>query len=167
MDQLPDTVLPDRACDARDLLTTAAFEGVVATVQGNNPGMDEGTASRIVDEALKFVVAAATSPERGLRPSKIVDEGWHGLILHTEAYAKLCERLGRFVHHRPERRAPGRHDASELDRTQAAIAAAGYQPDMTLWLAPTDGRIAVAAECEHSGCSAGGDCAAPCSSTPN
>lgn len=168
IDHLPGPVLPnDGARNPRDLLTASAFEAVAATVQSNNPGMDVDVAERITAEALKFVAAAAVERGRGLRPSRTVDEGWHALILHTKVYAKLCARLGRFVHHVPERRDPTRHDAGALDRTQAAITAVGYRPDMTLWLGPTVG-VPVAADCEHSGCSSAcADCTGPCESTPN
>ncbi|WP_246337916.1 hypothetical protein [Streptomyces harbinensis] len=70
----------------RALLTPAAFEGVVATVIDNNPGMEERTAERIVTEALKFVEAAARFPNDNITPSNVVDEGWHALILHTHLY---------------------------------------------------------------------------------
>ena len=83
--------------DVSDLLTPDAFGGVVATVMDNNPDMDEPTASRVVTEALKFVDAAAKFPTVRITPSQVVDEGWHALILHTHPYARLCDRLGRFV----------------------------------------------------------------------
>ncbi|WP_078966665.1 phage major capsid protein [Streptomyces sp. WM6378] len=70
-----------------------------ATVTDNNPDMDEATAERIATEALKYVAAAAQFPTVHIQPSKVVDEGWHALILHTQLYAKLCEGLGHFVNH--------------------------------------------------------------------
>ncbi|CAM5336369.1 putative protein OS=Streptomyces rimosus subsp. rimosus (strain ATCC / DSM 40260 / JCM 4667 / NRRL 2234) OX=1265868 GN=SRIM_028980 PE=4 SV=1 [Streptomyces rimosus subsp. rimosus] len=122
--------------DVRALLTPAAFGGVVATVIDNNPGMDEATATRIVAEALKFVDAAATFPTVKITPSRVVDEGWHALILHTAPYATVCERLGRFVHHYPERPDPGRHDPHALTRTAALIEQAGHSVDGELWTGP-------------------------------
>lgn len=89
--------------DARTLLTPDGFGGVVATVRDNNPDLPDATARRIVVEALKFVAAAAQFPTVKITPSNVVDEGWHALILHTDLYKKLCDRLGRFVHHWPER----------------------------------------------------------------
>lgn len=112
--------------------------------------MSDDVAARIVAEALAFVDACAKPHSRGLRPSRTVDEGWHALILHTRVYAELCGRLGRFVHHVPEPPNPGRYDAGELERTQLAIATAGYRPDPLLWLPPTDTTIPVAASCQHS-----------------
>ncbi|WP_256106062.1 hypothetical protein [Streptomyces sp. ODS05-4] len=96
--------------NAKDLLTTAGFRGVVATVIDNNPGMDEATAGRITAEALKFVAAGAAFPTTRIAPSNVVDEGWHALILHTRLYRRLCDGLGHFVHHVPERPDPGRDD---------------------------------------------------------
>lgn len=35
-------------------------------------------------------------------PSQVVDDAWHGFILHTRAYDAFCRRaLGRFLHHTP------------------------------------------------------------------
>ncbi|MFF8437499.1 glycine-rich domain-containing protein [Streptomyces bacillaris] len=144
--------------DALALLTPEGLEGVVATVTDNNPGMDEGTASRIVAEALKFVHAAAQFPTVRIAPSKAVDEGWHALILHTELYATLCEGLGHFVHHYPERPDPERYDEHVITRTLATIEQAGYATDADLWTSPTKTLVGVAAQCQHSGCSSGSGC---------
>ena len=48
---------------ARTLITPAAFDGVVATVQDNNEHMSADLAERIVVEALKFVAACTAFPE--------------------------------------------------------------------------------------------------------
>jgi hypothetical protein len=138
------------ATTARDLIPAEAFAGVAATVLDNNKGMEQALAERITEEALKFVAACATFPGRGLRPSRIVDEGWHALILHTVVYQRLCKDQGGFVHHVPERPDPSRHNAGELERTKAAIREAGFSVDEMLWLAPADMSIQVAADCEHT-----------------
>ena len=138
-----------QARDARGLLAPADLAEVRATLLCANPTMDEFTASRILREALAFVAACATSSTQGLRPSRVVDEGWHALILHTRIYANLCARLGRFVHHAPEAPDPTRHSPGALDDTQAAIRAAGYTVDPLLWAAPLDTTIPVAASCQH------------------
>ncbi|MET8678904.1 hypothetical protein ABZW18_15345 [Streptomyces sp. NPDC004647] len=153
---------------ARSLITDAEFADVTATVQDNNPDMAADVAERIVEEALKFMAACAVTRGGGLNPSRVVDEGWHALILHTGVYARLCERLGRFVHHVPERADPIRHDPAALDRTQQAIVDAGYEPDLTLWPAPTDESIPVSANCEHSPPGPNGSCTGDCSNSgPN
>lgn len=151
----------------RMLITPAAFAGVIATVQDNNEGMAADVAERIVDEALKFVVACAAFPGEHLRPSRVVDEGWHALILHTTVYAGLCRSLHRFVHHVPERPDLTRHDPGALKRTMDRIVDAGYEVDLRMWLAPDDRTIPVAAGCEHSEPPPAG-CGAECSNTgPN
>ncbi|MFD9908234.1 glycine-rich domain-containing protein [Streptomyces sp. NPDC059063] len=144
------TALEPSATPARELISSLQFEAVTETVIGNNKGMDPGIAEQIVEEALKFVAACAKHPGARLRPSRVVDEGWHALILHTATYRALCKRLGRFIHHTPERPDPSRHSPQELGRTQALIVKAGFDVDRTLWLAPTDPSISVAAECEHT-----------------
>ncbi|MEU8621006.1 hypothetical protein [Streptomyces sp. NPDC048623] len=147
--------------DAASLLTQEEFDGVAATVLDNNKDMAEPDAGRIVEEALKFVAAAAMFPG-GMRPSRVVDEGWHALILHTRVYQTLCRRLGRFVHHVPERPDPARHGLTALEHTQARIAEAGYEVDRALWLGPSNGSVTVAATCEHTSCG-DANCEANCS----
>ncbi|GAA1924879.1 glycine-rich domain-containing protein [Streptantibioticus ferralitis] len=154
--------------NARDLLITEEFEGVVGTAARNNPDMASEVAERITEEAIKFVATAAKSPGRGLRPSRIVDEGWHALILHTKVYAALCGKIGGFIHHVPEPPAPSRYDPGALERAQEAITEAGYEPDPMLWLAPGDPSILVAASCQHSPGGPEGSCTESCApSGPN
>lgn len=134
---------------ARDLIDEAELAAVRSTVETNNPGMSADVAERITVEALAFVATCASSTARGLRPSRIVDEGWHALILHTRVYAGLCARLGRVVHHVPEAPDTARYTPGVLDGTKDAMRAAGYEPDPMLWLPPTDDTIPVAASCQH------------------
>lgn len=153
--------------EARDLITPEEFAGVASTVQRNNPGMELHRAEEITAEALKFVAACAASPTSGLKPSRTVDEGWHALILHTVVYARLCKKVGLFIHHVPEAPDVTRHDPDALTRTMNAITAAGYDVDVTLWKPPTDRTIPVAASCEHSEPAPAG-CGFDCSNTgPN
>ncbi|MFJ6938923.1 glycine-rich domain-containing protein [Streptomyces sp. NPDC101132] len=139
-----------RPKEARALLSDAQFTDVLRTVLDNNPGMDITMASRIVVEALKFVAAAATFPDVPIAPTREVDEGWHALILHTHLYHDLCRRLGRHVHHYPERPDSGRFDASILTRTVALIEQTGYTPDRDLWVAPEQAIVTVVASCSHT-----------------
>ncbi|MFJ7159753.1 hypothetical protein ACIQUQ_33035 [Streptomyces sp. NPDC101118] len=146
---------------ARQLLSAEGFRRVVHLVMRDNDGVDEPLAVRIVDEAIKFVAAAATTTGRHLRPSKTVDMGWHALILHTAMYRSLCASLGRFVDHRPEGPETLRRDADTLDLTMAAIRDAGYEPDAYLWGPLADAEIH-AGDCMHSECTEGGSaCTAP------
>ncbi|MEV0280957.1 hypothetical protein AB0I22_31845 [Streptomyces sp. NPDC050610] len=131
--------------DARALLTPAAFGGVVATVLGSHPGMEEAAAERIVAEALKFVDAAAQFPAVKITPSAVVEEGWHALILHTNLYEGLCDRLGRFVHHWPGRPGAERPDEQALARTVTMIEQAGHTVDGELWAASARVPVPVAA----------------------
>ncbi|WP_329391809.1 hypothetical protein OG625_40860 (plasmid) [Streptomyces sp. NBC_01351] len=152
---------PTLAASARHLLSADGFSRAVHLVQRENDGVDESLAIRIVDEALKFTAAACRSSGRHLRPSKLVDMGWHALILHTAMYRELCSGLGRFVDHRPEGPKTLRRDADTLDRTMEAIRDAGYEPDAYLWGPLADTEIH-AGDCMHSECTEGGSgCAAP------
>jgi hypothetical protein len=137
----------------RMLITDDAFASCRKTVLDGNPDMSEEMAGRIVEEGLKFVAACATHPSLGLAPSRIVDEGWHALILHTALYAELCERLGgpgRFVHHTPGWD-PTHWDPPIIDRTRETIAALGWDADPELWGPPSDETlVSVAANCQHA-----------------
>lgn len=145
---------------ARALISRTEFEAVAATVASNNPDMSSADADRITEEGLKFVAAAAQFPG-GMRPSRVVDEGWHALILHTIVYAQLATRLGRFVHHVPELPDPTRYTPGALDHTIDRIREAGFEVDMELWTAPLEG-IPVAATCQHDNGCADGNCEANC-----
>ncbi|MFG3273111.1 glycine-rich domain-containing protein [Streptomyces luteogriseus] len=136
---------------ARMLITDEQFVSVRGTVMDANPGMSEELAGRIVEEGLKFVAACATNPGLGLAPSRIVDEGWHALILHTAMYADLCKQLGgQFVHHYPGYD-PTNYDPPILDRTRETIAGLGWEADAELWGPPSDETLAsVAAKCQHA-----------------
>jgi hypothetical protein len=138
------------ATPIRELLDPAAFADIAATVQDNNPGMTEDIAGRIVADALAFVATAAHNPAADIAPSRVVDEGWHALVLHTAAYERLCDRLGAFVHHYPQRPDPARHDAGIMNRTTALITTEGYAPDLELWTHPSDSSTPVAANCQHA-----------------
>lgn len=134
--------------EPQPLLSDDQVKRVLVTIRDNNPDMAEPLARRIVGEAAKFVAAGARY-DLPMAPSRVVDEGWHALILHTALYADLCRRHGRFVHHHPGYD-PSHYDPEILDRTRAAIEDAGYSVDPELWGNPTEGRIPVAANCQHA-----------------
>ena len=78
----------------------------------------------------RFLDGCADSME-GLAPSQLVDVLWHGLILHTADYERLClERYGKMIHH-----APG--DAADSQRYGQTLiylrSAGGEAPDPQLW----------------------------------
>ncbi|MFI2367702.1 glycine-rich domain-containing protein [Streptomyces sp. NPDC018833] len=147
--------------DVRDLLAPDAFGSVNATVLDNNPGMDEPTARRVVEEALKFVVAAVKFPTTPIRPSRLVDEGWHALILDTALYAELCARLGRFVHHCPDG-PDSPHQAPDAHlRTVALIEEAGLSADKELWTVPTNALGLAGAKCRRPRPGQPGGCTTP------
>ncbi|WP_406421100.1 hypothetical protein OH809_20200 [Streptomyces sp. NBC_00873] len=135
---------------ARALITDRQFTGCRQTVLAANPEMNEELAGRILEEALKFVAACSRYEAAGLAPSRIVDEGWHALILHTATYAELCKSLGGFVHHFPGFD-PTNYDPEILDRTRKMIGHLGYEADPELWGPPSDELlVSVAAQCQHA-----------------
>lgn len=141
---------PIPAANARALLSDAEFDAVTATVMDNNQGMDYPMAGRIIEQALAFVATAARYRTARIAPSRVVDEGWHALLLHTDTYAALCDRLGGFVHHYPERPDPQRQTQQIIDRTTALIEEVGHAVDYDLWRLPTNELVSVAADCGHT-----------------
>ena len=136
---------------ARALITDAEFTSCRQTVMDANPDMSQVMAGRIVEEGLKFVAACSRNPGVGLAPSRIVDEGWHALILHTNTYATLCDQLGgAFVHHVPGYD-PTNYDPPILYRTRDLIGKLGWEADPELWGPPSDETlVSVAAKCQHA-----------------
>ncbi|MFJ7586505.1 hypothetical protein ACIQZO_03710 [Streptomyces sp. NPDC097617] len=119
--------------DARSLLSGDDFTIVTATLATTHPELGWVAAEQRVLEALKFVAAMACYPDVGLAPSGPVDAGWHALIDNTAISARLCVRLGVFVHHYPavtgtESPAPGWQD-----RSMTAVKAAGFDASPDLW----------------------------------
>ncbi|WP_258024851.1 hypothetical protein [Streptomyces bambusae] len=96
------------------------------------------------------MAASATNAGDALAPSPVVDEGWHAAILHTEVYAGLCGRLGRFVHHFPQRPEDGEYRPDIIEHTLDTMRAAGFEPDLDLWRGPAESLIEVAAQTWHS-----------------
>ncbi|MEU9605093.1 hypothetical protein [Streptomyces sp. NPDC048057] len=141
---------PTPRLSARALVSDAEFSAFLTTILSNNSGMDTATGSRILEQALAFVATAASRPGTVMVPSRVVDEGWHTLLLHTGAYYRLCAGFGNFVHHIPEAPDVTRFSQAAIDRTVTLIAAAGYVVDLALWRAPDDQPVPVAAKCQHS-----------------
>lgn len=135
--------------DPRAEVSDSEWTGLVKTILDNNPGMADELAERIAGEGIKFVIAAAVYPHLPLAPSRVVDEGWHALILHTRTYQILCARNGQYVHHTPGYD-PTYYDPEILERSKATIEAAGFDVDTDLWAGPLDGSVPVAAQCQHA-----------------
>ncbi|WP_408994629.1 hypothetical protein [Streptomyces sp. 1268] len=100
------------------------FESLAHFVVVHN-GQSPERAQRITDQAVAFLVTAATATVP-MVPSDDVDLGLHALILHTKEYAALCERYaGRFLHQprsaasRRKRQASARASTGRADRHHA------------------------------------------------
>ncbi|MFF1686981.1 MULTISPECIES: glycine-rich domain-containing protein [unclassified Streptomyces] len=147
----PGSLIPALPPLARQLISDRNFTSCRNTVMDANPDMPAEMAARVVEEGIKFVAACARHAMAGLAPSRIVDEGWHALILHTAMYAELCQSLAdEVVHHYPGYD-PTNYDPPILDRTQEMIRAIGYEPDAELWGPPSDETlVSVAAKCQHA-----------------
>jgi hypothetical protein len=147
---------------ALHLLTDDEARRVAHLVIRDNEGVtDMAVALDIVDESLKFQIACAKNTTRkALRPSRIVDMGWHATILHTEINFKVASQIGCFIHHRPEGPETLRRDATALDETVAAIREVGYEPNEYYWGTGAETEIK-GGDCMHSECHQDGSCIAP------
>ncbi|NEA62582.1 hypothetical protein [Streptomyces sp. SID12488] len=107
------------------------FESLAHFVVIHN-GQSAERAERIADQAVAFLVAAATATVP-MVPSDDVDLGLHALILHTKEYAALCEQYaGRFLHHNPKL-GGGARDAEMVAASARAMKAAGFMVFDDLW----------------------------------
>lgn len=128
----------------RSLVEPGLFDRLTQRVVRDD-GLDHDTAARVVDQALAFLATLPRHP--ALRPSRLVDLGWHAFLLHTREYAEFCDRIaGRFLHHEPD------DDATSVEHTslaeiRLAIIDAGYVVDPEMWAHP--------ANCGEVGCGAG------------
>ncbi|WP_432198613.1 glycine-rich domain-containing protein [Streptomyces sp. bgisy027] len=108
------------------------FESLAHFVVVHN-GQSPERAERIADQAVAFVVTAATATVPTV-PSDDVDLGLHALILHTKEYAELCEQhAGRFLHHNPKPGEGGR-DPELVAASVRAMKAAGFMVFDDLWI---------------------------------
>jgi hypothetical protein len=139
----------------RSLVDRALFDRMVARIAVEHPDLDDDMPARIMDQALAFLAACATTTQP-LGPSDQVDIGWHTFVLYTRAYAEFSDRIaGRFIHHEPDDggpRSPGPTipEAVPLQRAMDAIRGAGYALDEDLWA----GRADCNSKCHqcHAGC---------------
>jgi hypothetical protein len=136
----------------RSLIAPALFDRLVRRI-GKDGNLPVELATRIMDQALAFLGACARDHDQPLAPSELVDIGWHTFVLYTRDYAEFCRQVaGRFLHHTPtdedDPTASGAGARATLDRTVAAIGAAGFVVDRELW---SLGAVADCTGC-HNGC---------------
>ncbi|MBC9728463.1 hypothetical protein, partial [Streptomyces sp. TRM68367] len=107
------------------------FDSLTHFVVAHN-GRPHECAERIADQAVAFLVTAATATVP-MVPSDDVDLGLHALILHTKEYAELCKRFaGRFLHHNPKP-GGGARDPEKVAASAHAMKAAGFMVFDDLW----------------------------------
>jgi hypothetical protein len=143
------TVIAAERATGRSLISAELFDRLVNRVV-TSARVDRRFAERIQDQALAFLAACAWHTDITLRPSELVDHGWHAFLLYTREYAQFCDQVaGRFIHHipddAPDAPSVGAGSAVVRDRTMAAIESAGYAVDSDLWPAS-------AAKCDPDRC---------------
>ncbi|MET7682831.1 hypothetical protein [Streptomyces sp. NPDC005423] len=132
----------------RSLISAAEFD-MLGAFCADEYGMERCVADRVVDQALALVhVMGSSGAGADMAPSRLVDPGWHTLVLHTEWYADWCVRqFGYFLHHRPNSKARTRGLMTDV---VGRIRAAGFEVDERLW--------GTAAECNPPACCGDGPC---------
>lgn len=148
------------------LIAPDLFRRLERRIAADHPELAPGMPARILDQALAFLAACATTT-RPIGPSDLVDIGWHTFILYTREYAAFCDRIaGRFIHHEPDD-APGGEGPTvpkcvqtpaaspdvPLAAAVEAIRSAYYHLDDELWLC-SDGIKCSQGKCTqcHAGC---------------
>ncbi|MFI2257962.1 hypothetical protein [Streptomyces tubercidicus] len=104
----------------------------IALLKRDNSLMLDGTAGRILNNAVAYLITAMERPELHLGVGKTVDIGVHQIILDTPVYFAFCQLYnnGRYKHHAPliERRRDGL-----VLRTADVLREQGFTPDAELW----------------------------------
>lgn len=144
------TPTPKLLPEVKDLIDAELRTRLIEEVRAQWPDLGEDLGERGVEQMVAFLATSARTAER-LTPSLRVDAFWHRFLLHTVPYARFCGALGvKFIHHVPEPAAKADPAAGQaaMERTKAAILAAGYTVDPDFW--PGEG----AADCTqcHAGC---------------
>ncbi|GGR67359.1 hypothetical protein GCM10010269_02650 [Streptomyces humidus] len=131
----------------RSLVNDTEFE-TLAAFCADEYGLERCVAERVVDQALALVFVMGTSGDgASMAPSRLIDPGWHTLILHTGWYADWCRRnFGYFLHHQPKSTIRTRGLMADV---VGRIRAAGFEVDERLW--------GTAAECNPPACCGDGD----------
>ncbi|MCG7533117.1 hypothetical protein MHM98_17455 [Psychrobium sp. MM17-31] len=102
----------------------------------------------LLKEALKFLFIAGRAGDTDTRerftPSLIIDEVWHGLILHTKTYSEFCHAFyGHFIHHHPG--GDDEENAAQLRSTLYALQREFGTLNSQFW--PTDAVLNIAGQC--------------------
>ena len=99
--------------EAPDFSKIATYQnaGVVAKLAAELD-LTEANASLLFDDVKKFLFLSAIAGT-SLRPSRIIDEGWHRFILFTRDYDEFCQSyFGHFIHHQPDVKATDKASAA-------------------------------------------------------
>lgn len=140
------TIVVTEGALGRSLIPDDLFEQLISRLVEDEQ-MEWKLAERVMDQTLVFLKACADNPGTPLRPSKMVDLGWHTFVLYTRDYAKFCEHVAdRFIHHTPEEFAPPASAKEALTPTIEIMKTTGLMVDDSLWA-----QQAACSQC-HSGC---------------
>ncbi len=111
-------------------------------------GLSLEKAQVVFEETKRFLYVAIVS-QQPCSPSKIVDEMWHEMIMHTAKYRDFCADFnGDFIDHTPS-------DTPELEgyiRTKKSAESMFGPLDDHCWPEPS-AKVAGKCTCSNSGCS--------------
>lgn len=142
------TAVTTESRTGRSLVPHTEFE-MLAAFCADEYGLELSVANRVVDQALALVYVMGTTGKGAIMaPSRLVDPGWHTLILHTDWYAQWCDKqFGYFLHHQPNSKA---RTHGLMTDVVAKIRSAGFAVDDRLW--------GTAADCNPPACCGDGPC---------
>ncbi|RBQ11663.1 hypothetical protein DP939_44795 [Spongiactinospora rosea] len=122
---------PEYIASPRSTIRADLFARLVARI-ADEYEMPAERATRVMEQALAFLIACSIHPHAGLSPSPEVDKGWHAFLLFTREYGEFCQRYaGRFIHHHPGEPDSG---VTRVGAAVEAMRAVGLPVDAELWI---------------------------------
>ena len=77
--------------------------GLFAQLRKRRPGLSQKDCQLVAHALRQFFLAYLKGGRRFVAmPSQVADDLWHGVILYTKHYDRVCRKaFGRFLHHTP------------------------------------------------------------------
>ncbi|TDD72137.1 hypothetical protein [Actinomadura rubrisoli] len=118
------------AFDPRKYVSVETFDKLTKYLECENV-MHPRNAQRVIEQAISLLKLRADNPDLRLTASFEVEMGLRACVLHTDEYARLCVRLGGFVHYEPP--ISDDRDEDDVQRTIARMRAAGLPVHDDVW----------------------------------
>ncbi|WHT22610.1 hypothetical protein N8J89_16555 [Crossiella sp. CA-258035] len=141
-------ITPTAVRDARDYLPAAQWDRLVTLIRRDHH-LDRALSERILGQTIAFLITCCRNPGLSLRPSPMVDLGWHTFLHDTPAYWEFSQlHNGEYIHHIPDLTENDPESPLALRATIQAMRDSGFIVDEELWA----GQAADCNQC-YAGCS--------------